>query len=159
MGKTQCDNAAGIILYSHTPVNVEIVFYVVQLQLEESFFHGQPASTRKTVEYVAERVASCCVKHMCYKWLTSIKQQGAADVAQLISASGMVTADTNSESKAPMKQLKVCVRLNVELLKYLLSNYRVWRKVILLCHKKFKHKIYLECCNIYIKLQNIEAEL
>jgi len=94
------------------------VFYVVQLQLEESFFHGQPASTRKTVEYVAERVASCCVKHMCNKLLTSIKQQGATDVAQLISASGVVTSATNSKSEAPMKQLKVCVWLNVELLKY-----------------------------------------
>jgi hypothetical protein len=108
VGKTQCDNAAGIFNYSHIPMNMEIVFYVVQLQLEESFFHGQPASTRKTVEYVAERVASCCVKHMCNKLLTSIKQEGAADVAQLISASSMVTV-TNSESEAAMKQLKVCV--------------------------------------------------
>lgn len=149
MEETQCDNAAGIFVYFHTPVNMEIVFYVVQLQLEESFFHGQPASTRKTVEYVAERVASCCVKHMCNKLLTSVKQQGAADVAQLISASGMVTSATNSESEAPLKQLKVCVWLNVELLKYLLYNYRVWRKVILLCHKKFKHWICLECYNIY----------
>ena len=76
---------------------------------------------------------------MCNKLLTSIKQQGTADVAQLISASGVVTSETNSESEAPMKQLKVCVWLNVELQKYLLYNYRVWRKVILLCHKKFKH--------------------
>jgi len=120
VGKTQRDNAAGIFIYSHTPVNVEIVFYVVQLQLEESFFHGQPASTRKSVEYVAERVASCCVKHICSKLLTSIKQQGAADVAQLISASDVVTSAANSESEAPMKQLKVCVWLNVEILNYLL---------------------------------------
>lgn len=105
----ECDNAAGIFIYSHTSVNMEIVFYVVQLQLEESFFHGQPASTRKTVEYVAERVASCCVKHMCNKLLTSVKQQGAADVAQLISTSGVVTSATNSESEASMKQLKVCL--------------------------------------------------
>jgi len=120
VGKTQCDNAAGIFIYSHTPVNMEIVFYVLQLQLEESFFHGQPASTRKSVEYVAERVTSCCVKHMCNKLLTSIKQQGTADVAQLISASDVVTSATNSESEAPMKLLKVCVWLNVELLNYLL---------------------------------------
>jgi codanin-1 len=87
---------------------MEVVFHVVQLQLEESFFHGQPASTRKTVEYVAERVASCCVKHMCNKLLPSIKQQGAADVAQLISASSMGAA-ANSDPEAAMKQLKVCV--------------------------------------------------
>lgn len=33
--------------------------------MEEAFFHGQPMSTRKTVEYVSERVASCCVKYIC----------------------------------------------------------------------------------------------
>jgi hypothetical protein len=87
---------------------MKIVFPVVQLQLEESFFHGQPASTRKAVEYVAERVASCCVKNMCNSLLSTIKQQGAADVAQLISASNLGTA-FSSESEAAMKQIKVSV--------------------------------------------------
>lgn len=37
----------------------------LQLQLEEAFFHGQPSSTRKTVDFACERVASSCVKHIC----------------------------------------------------------------------------------------------
>ena len=55
------------------------------MQLEESFFHGQAASVRKTVEFVAERVASCCVKHICSTILPSIKQEGSAEVAKLTS--------------------------------------------------------------------------
>lgn len=39
--------------------------FILQLQLEEAFFHGQPASTRKTVDFACERVASSCVKHIC----------------------------------------------------------------------------------------------
>lgn len=45
-----------------------------QLQLEEAFFHGQPASTRKTVDFVSERVASACVKHICNTLLTTSRE-------------------------------------------------------------------------------------
>jgi hypothetical protein len=73
------------------------------------------------VEYIAERVASCCVKHICNKLLLSVKQQGAADVAQLISASSIV--DTmNSESETAIKQLKVCVFSKCDA--HSLYNYR-----------------------------------
>jgi len=49
-------------------------FLLWQLQLEEAFFHGQPASTRKTVDFVSERVASTCVKHICNTLLTSSRE-------------------------------------------------------------------------------------
>jgi hypothetical protein len=91
----------------------------VQLQLEESFFHGQPASSRKTVEYVAERVASSCVKHMCSTLLQSVRKQGAKDVSQLIST-GTVISTMNSESETSMKELKV--RLTN---KFLVYNFRL----------------------------------
>lgn len=42
-----------------------VIIKLQQLQLEEAFFGGQPASTRKTVDFVSERVASTCVKHIC----------------------------------------------------------------------------------------------
>uniref|UniRef100_A0A674EYM6 Codanin 1 n=1 Tax=Salmo trutta TaxID=8032 RepID=A0A674EYM6_SALTR len=36
----------------------------VKVDLEQAFFHNQPPSLRRTVEFVAERVGSNCVKHM-----------------------------------------------------------------------------------------------
>ncbi|XP_042194062.1 codanin-1 [Callorhinchus milii] len=36
----------------------------LQAELEEAFFHNHPPSLRKTVEFVAERVCSNCVKHI-----------------------------------------------------------------------------------------------
>lgn len=44
------------------------------MQLEEAFFHGQPASTRKTVDFISERVASTCVKHICNTLLASSRE-------------------------------------------------------------------------------------
>lgn len=46
----------------------------LELQLEEAFFHGQPASTRKTVDFVSERVASTCVKHICNTLLMTSRE-------------------------------------------------------------------------------------
>lgn len=39
-------------------------FPVVKVDLEQAFFHNQPPSLRRTVEFVAERVGSNAVKHM-----------------------------------------------------------------------------------------------
>lgn len=46
----------------------------LELQLEEAFFHGQPASTRKTVDFVSERVASTCVKRICNTLLATSRE-------------------------------------------------------------------------------------
>lgn len=46
----------------------------LELQLEEAFFNGQPASTRKTIEFVSERVASTCVKYIFNNLLTTAQE-------------------------------------------------------------------------------------
>lgn len=38
----------------------------VKVDLEQAFFHNQPPSLRRTVEFVAERIGSNAVKHMKY---------------------------------------------------------------------------------------------
>ncbi|XP_044763026.1 codanin-1 isoform X2 [Coccinella septempunctata] len=46
----------------------------IEVQLEETFFNGHPSSLKKTVDFVAERVASTCVKHLCYTVVPEYKK-------------------------------------------------------------------------------------
>ncbi|XP_014210069.1 codanin-1 [Copidosoma floridanum] len=55
----------------------------LEIQLEEAFFHGQPMSTRKTVDYVAERVASSCVKYIRDKLLPVERQNNSEAVKEM----------------------------------------------------------------------------
>ncbi|XP_053970890.1 codanin-1 [Hylaeus volcanicus] len=56
----------------------------LELQLEEAFFHGQPASTRKTIDFVSERVASTCVKHICNTLLMSSRESNLNTFRKLL---------------------------------------------------------------------------
>ncbi|XP_076753988.1 codanin-1 like protein dlt isoform X2 [Xylocopa sonorina] len=56
----------------------------LELQLEEAFFHGQPASTRKTVDFVSERIASTCVKHICNTLLMSSRETNLNNFRKLL---------------------------------------------------------------------------
>lgn len=47
----------------------------LELKLEENFFEGQPRSVRQTIEFVAERIASSCVKYICNKPLRETKEK------------------------------------------------------------------------------------
>ncbi|KAK4877815.1 hypothetical protein RN001_010321 [Aquatica leii] len=49
-----------------------------QKQLEKAFFKSQADSVRKTVEFVSERVASGCVKEICYDMVPVHKQTSFA---------------------------------------------------------------------------------
>ncbi|XP_072120038.1 codanin-1 isoform X2 [Mobula birostris] len=50
----------------------------LQTELEEAFFHNQPPSLRKTVEFVAERVGSNCVKHIKATLVSELVRCGIA---------------------------------------------------------------------------------
>lgn len=54
------------------------------MQLEEAFFHGQPASTRKTVDFVSERVASTCVKHICNTLLMTSREANLNNFREIL---------------------------------------------------------------------------
>ncbi|OAD58757.1 Codanin-1 [Eufriesea mexicana] len=56
----------------------------LELQLEEAFFHGQPASTRKTVDFVSERVASTCVKHICNTLLMTSRETNLNNFREIL---------------------------------------------------------------------------
>lgn len=57
------------------------------MQLEEAFFHGQPLSTKKTVEYVAERVSSSCIKYTCSTLLSAERKKNIEEINKFISHS------------------------------------------------------------------------
>ncbi|KAL3271000.1 hypothetical protein HHI36_021501 [Cryptolaemus montrouzieri] len=52
----------------------EVARKKIENQLEEAFFNGHPASLRKTVDFVAERIASTCVKWLCYNVVPDFKR-------------------------------------------------------------------------------------
>ncbi|KAJ8982233.1 hypothetical protein NQ317_013535 [Molorchus minor] len=56
----------------------------LEQQLEEAFFNGQPISVRKTIEFVSERVASTCVKHICNTIVPNFKKSALQELRKCI---------------------------------------------------------------------------
>ncbi|NXA36335.1 CDAN1 protein, partial [Eudromia elegans] len=77
----------------------------LQAELEQAFFHNQPPSLRRTVEFVAERVGSNCVKHI-----------KATLVAELVQRAEVMLQDKVKEVDANQDKLleEVCAQLYEE---------------------------------------------
>lgn len=55
----------------------------LQLRLEENFLHNQSSSTRRTVEFVTERVSSVAVKYLISDVIPKVKEDGLKEINQL----------------------------------------------------------------------------
>uniref|UniRef100_A0A3B3DQR9 Codanin 1 n=1 Tax=Oryzias melastigma TaxID=30732 RepID=A0A3B3DQR9_ORYME len=73
---------SGGIIRKITPTSAELKDTPIanrsqqKLQLEQAFFHNQPPSLRRTVEFVAERVGSNSVKHMKATLVSELMDRG-----------------------------------------------------------------------------------
>lgn len=67
------------------PVQYQFLHFnvVFQLRLEGNFLQNQSSSTRKTVEFVTERVASITIKHLVHTVIPAIKASAWVEIENL----------------------------------------------------------------------------
>ncbi|KAJ8939318.1 hypothetical protein NQ314_011176 [Rhamnusium bicolor] len=85
----------------------EITKKRIEQQLEEAFFSGQPISVKKTVEFVSERIASSCVKHICNTIVPSFKKTALEHLKSFLEIwkveQNAMSPSKDRSNKAPLK--------------------------------------------------------
>jgi len=77
----------------------------LEQQLEDAFFNGQPASLRKTIEFVSERVASLAVKYVCHDLVPKAKDMAVRDLKEnLLKNDNLEMYSDDIQRKAVLKK-------------------------------------------------------
>ncbi|XP_049918342.1 codanin-1 [Epinephelus moara] len=76
----------------------------LQVDLEQAFFHNQPPSLRRTVEFVAERVGSNAVKHMKATLVSELVERG-----EKMLQDGLKSPNSNSSNLNDTICAQLCV--------------------------------------------------
>lgn len=86
------------------------------MHLEEAFFNGQPVSVKKTVEFVSERVASTCVKHICNNIVPNFKKHAVEEWKAILET---LIPSTDEEKESKQYIVSSCIHYFSYLIKWL----------------------------------------
>ena len=79
---------------------------VLQSQLEENFFHNQPKSLRRTVEYVSERLSSNVIKKIRQNLVPEERSAVATEMKSLTEAGGKTEEVVKGRAEASLVRVK-----------------------------------------------------